>query len=247
MSRPPRWIVTTFALGLLALGSSGAWFYVAERRNLEQAASADLLAIAQARVNRIVAWRADELGHAAILQENLFFGRAVARWLAGRQPEIAADILTQLRSSRDHSRYEDVRLVDRAGRVLLATSGRTGGLDPDEVGALSTALRDRRPTMSDVRLSTDDSTPHLTVVAPLFSLGERNSRPVGAVLHVVDARYSLFRLIESWPSHSPSAEALLVRRDGDSLLFLNEGLLQSSRVRKKCRNGVSAVLWRQDW
>jgi PAS domain S-box-containing protein len=37
---------------------------------------------------------------------------------------------------------------------------------------------------------------------------------------VVDARRSLFRLVASWPSPSPSAEAVLVRRDGDSVLFL---------------------------
>jgi len=221
MGRPPRWLVATLALGLPALGAAGAWFYFAQRQYLQHIATANLLAIAQAKVDEIVAWRAERLGDAAVLQEDPFFARAVARWLAGHQAEYAADILTRLRSTKDHYGFDDVRLVDRAGRVVLAASGRRGVLNADEAAALRAAFRDRRPTMGDVYLSPGDSIPHLAVVAPLFASNARATEPLGAVVHVVDARHSIFRLVASWPSPSPSAEAVLVRRDGDSVLFLS--------------------------
>ena len=37
----------------------------------------------------------------------------------------------------------------------------------------------------------------------------------------VDADEFLFPLIQSWPTPSRSAESLLIRRDGDDVLFLN--------------------------
>jgi len=220
MSRPPRWLVVTPLLGALALGAAGAWFYLAQRQYLHQVASANLLAVAQAKLDEIVAWQTERLGDAAVFQESPFFVRAVARWLVGRQPEIAADILTRLRSTKDQHGYDDLRLVDRAGRVLLATSGRRGALGATAGAALRAAFRGRRPTISDVHVSSDDSFPHLAVVAPLFTSSGRGAEPIGAVVLVVDARRSLFRLVASWPSPSPSAEANLVRRDGDSVLFL---------------------------
>jgi len=246
MSRPPRWMVATFALGLLALGLAGASFYVAQRRYLVRTASANLLAVAQAKLDQIAAWRTERLADAAVLQESPFFVRAVARWLAGRQPELAADILTRLRSNKNHYGYDDVQLVDRAGRVLLATSGRNGGLDPAEAGALSAALRDRRPTMGEVLDSADDSIPHLAVVAPLFASSARAAEPLGAVVHMVDPRRSLFRLVESWPSSGPSTEAVLVQRDGDSVLFLSERRFQPGPALPRrvslSRRDVPAVL-----
>ncbi|MDO8673382.1 MAG: response regulator [Dehalococcoidia bacterium] len=45
---------------------------------------------------------------------------------------------------------------------------------------------------------------------------------VGAVILEIDARQFLYPLIESWSTSSRTAETLLVRRDGDSAVFLND-------------------------
>jgi PAS domain S-box-containing protein len=219
-------MLATLPLGLLALGAAGAWFYLAQRQYLQQVASANLLAVAQAKLDQIVAWRTKSLGDAALLQEDPFFVRAVARWLAGHQPGIAADILTRLRSASDELGYDDARLVDREGRVVLATRGRQGVLDAEEAAAVRSAFRGRRPTIGDVHVSSDDSFPHLTLVAPLFAPSGRVAGPIGAVVHTADPRRSLFRLVESWQGRSPNAEVNLVRRDGDSVLFLTARRLQ---------------------
>lgn len=181
MARPPRWLAVTSVLGALALGAAGAWFYLAQRQYLHQVASANILAVAQAKLDEIAAWRTERLGDAAVLQDNPLFVRAVARWLAGRRPDIAAEILTLLQSSKNHRGYHDVRLVDRAGRVVLAASGRLGAHNAEEAAALRVAFRERRPTMGDWHHSSDDSFPPLAVVAPLFTSSGRSAEPIGAV------------------------------------------------------------------
>ncbi|MBK8024921.1 MAG: PAS domain S-box protein [Chloroflexi bacterium] len=64
--------------------------------------------------------------------------------------------------------------------------------------------------------------PHLDAVAPLFANNSPSAEPIGAVILQYNADHFLFPMIQTWPTSSPSAETLLVRRDGDSVLYLNE-------------------------
>ncbi|MBI4775463.1 MAG: PAS domain S-box protein, partial [Deltaproteobacteria bacterium] len=63
--------------------------------------------------------------------------------------------------------------------------------------------------------------PHLSVVVPLFS-GKDRRTAVGALVLVCEAAQFLYPLIQSWPTPSDTAETLLVQKDGDDVLFLNE-------------------------
>jgi len=67
-----------------------------------------------------------------------------------------------------------------------------------------------------------DSQPHIGVITPLFASSAPDAAPVGAVILRSDAGQFLYPLVQSWPTPSKSAETLLVRRDGDSVLFLND-------------------------
>ncbi|MFA4825557.1 MAG: PAS domain S-box protein [Methanoregula sp.] len=63
---------------------------------------------------------------------------------------------------------------------------------------------------------------HLDVIAPLARKSNGAGKPVGAVLLSIDPEDFLYPLIQSWPVPSGSAETLLVEREGDHVLFLNE-------------------------
>ena len=67
-----------------------------------------------------------------------------------------------------------------------------------------------------------DASSHLDVIAPLFSGSSDAADPVGSIVLKSDAGQFLYPLIQSWPTPSRSAEALLVRREEDSVVFLNE-------------------------
>ena len=61
----------------------------------------------------------------------------------------------------------------------------------------------------------------LDYVVPLTEMGSKR-QAVAALLLRAPVESFLFPLIQTWPANSPSAETLLVRRDGDHVLFLNE-------------------------
>ncbi len=63
---------------------------------------------------------------------------------------------------------------------------------------------------------------HLTIVAPLRLAGDASAGPVAIVVFEVNPERFLFPLLQSWPTASLTAETLLVRREGDQVVFLNE-------------------------
>jgi PAS domain S-box-containing protein len=168
-----------------------------------------------------VAWRAERLADAAVLSESPFLAQAVARFMADPRSEVAEELRRRFRSLQNQYHYTDVLLVDPEGQVRLGLTENSDGHRAD-TASLTAALRDRKPVFIDLHISETDARPCLDVVAPLFAGNGQAQTPLGAIILVSDARKFLYPIIQSWPTPSETAETLLVRRDGDDVLFLND-------------------------
>ncbi|MCX7826977.1 MAG: PAS domain S-box protein, partial [Verrucomicrobiae bacterium] len=218
----PRWLVAALAGVVVTAVAGGGWFYHVQQQFLREDVKSDLQAIAQLKVNQIVQWRAERLGDASLLAGSPFLGDAVARWMANPQAASLEPLLHQFRSLRKHYDYHDVVLVDAEGRARLSLSGQVGPLQEEAAQALTAALRDRRPVFADLHTVAGDPTPRLAVIAPLVAHDTPSAAPLAAVMLQCDARRFLYPLLQSWPVPSQTAETLLVRREGDAVLYLNE-------------------------
>jgi PAS domain S-box-containing protein len=212
----PRWMMAVFVSVILGVGGGGVWLYQDQHGTYRKDAENELQAITRLKMEQLIQWRSERLADAAAIMDSPLLGEVVAKWFQTQDREQEEKILTLFRSTVKHYRYRDVLLVDASGRVLLSNSSRHYALHEDVVGAIAAALRDRQPVLSDLHVGPGDVPPHLDVVAPL-STGNG-----GAVILEVAASEFLFPLIQSWPVPSRSAESLLIRRDGDAVLFLNE-------------------------
>jgi PAS domain S-box-containing protein len=218
----PRWLIVVSGLAMLALIGGGYWFYGYQKQDIRQNSEANLQAIVQLKVNLIASWRAERLGDAAVLMESPLLIETLVRWMADPEPKATGQILTQLRAIREHYHYGDALLVDVTGRIRLSLSGRTGSLRDDLEPALTAAFRERRPIFTDLEVDRADLSPSIDVVVPFFAKTGKTPAPTGAIVLKIDARQFLYPLMQLWPTPSLSAETLLVRRDGDAVLFLNE-------------------------
>ncbi len=218
----PGWLMVVLTLMVAAVLAGGSWFYHNQEQLLQQNASDELQTIAKLKVDQIVGWRAEHLTDATLLMDNPFFIEGVARWITAPDPEATQRLLTQFRSLQAHYHYFNVLLVDANGQSRLTLSGKTDQIHTEIRHALTLAVRERRAILTDIYRNTDHPTPLLSIIAPLFALnGEGTGSPLGAMILQTDASQFLYPLIQSWPTTSRSAETLIIRRDGDSVLFLN--------------------------
>ena len=204
---------------VIIIGLAGL-YYQTQKKAIQHEAEENLLSIARLKIDQIAAWRKDRLQEGA---EILIRPRLVAdliEWLTGNTQKINhASLLSELDAFRLQHEIKDILLVEADGTIRLSIDGYLE--DPEQfVLGLDIAFRDRMPVLTELHTDKANPEPHISVITPLF-IDKEQSSPAGAVILVTDASRFLYPLIQSWPVKSDSAETLLVRRDGDDVLFLN--------------------------
>ncbi|MBL8249476.1 MAG: cache domain-containing protein, partial [Candidatus Competibacter sp.] len=221
----PCWLAAALAATVAIVLAGGGWLYRSQEQLLRQSAEAELQTIARLKADQIAGWRAERLASAAAFMDKSFFIEGVTRWMASPRAEDTEKILGRFRAVQRYSHYSDVRLVDVGGQVRLSLGGYSGPLPAEEFRALDQAIREQQPALTDLHTGIAEQAPHLSAVTPLFALNGENgetTKPLGAIILQTNARQFLYPLIQSWPKPSPSAETLLVRRDGENVLYINE-------------------------
>ena len=219
-SQVPQWLVLALAGSLAAIVTGGTWFYVVQRRHLADRAETTLQAIAQMKAQAIAEWRAHQLAEGNELTDSSGVIAATARLGTPPDDPSGESLLRRLRSLQEHNRYLDIAVLSPDGRILLTTSHVLRSLDEGARTLVAEAAKRRTPVLGDLtRL--DGGMTVIDVAVPLFT-GADSAAPVGVVLLRNDAEATLVPLVKRWPVPSESAEALLVRRDGEHVLFLSD-------------------------
>ena len=178
----------------------------------------ELTTIADVKATEIASWRRDRISDARVMSTNAELGRFVRSAFespgASPDPQLPGWV-EQMRSQHD---YSAVRIFDAIGTLRLASSPATPSLARDASSFAAQAIQQRTVIFEDFH-SSDGEPIHLAVFAPLFD-GE--TEPVGAIEFQIDPTRFLYPHLQTWPKTSLSGETLLVRREGDEVVYLNE-------------------------
>lgn len=184
----------------------------------------DLGAIADMKVGQIAAWRDTQRRVAESFSRESIIAGEFGRWLQegaplnGRRQRLQ-QMLAELQYVNG---YEAVLLLDLEGAVRLSLN-EGAVLNAEEAHLAAQVIATQEEVFSDFHRHGDGHKGiAIDLLAPLIVAEEGAVRVVGAVVLQIDPYTYLYPLINSWPVQSSSAETLLVRRDGDGVLFLND-------------------------
>lgn len=207
-----------FALGLLAAGWS---YFRSYELQVRAGVEAQLSAVADLKVADLVRFRWERLGDADLTAGNAAFARLTESVVTRPADRAAAEALRAwLERLRTVYEYERASLVDPAGRVLLSVPPNDEPLASAVVERLPAALRSSRAIVVDFFRDDRRGDVHLEVLARVPA--PNGQGVLAAVALRIDPRSYLFPLLERWPTPSRSAETLLVRREGNEVVALNE-------------------------
>lgn len=201
---------------LLALdGARKSW-----ERN-RATAGAQLQTIARLKTTQLENWLSERLGDARMAGSSPLIRTLLPRWLANGDPLLRERLLAHLEDYRATYRYHSVLLCDAEGGILLRTGASAHGPSDELRTAVRAVLARGKPRMADLYRMSDPAPEHshLDFVAPITP---RMQRQAAAVVLRADVDAAIYSYLQTWPVPSASAETLLVRRDGDSVLYLNE-------------------------
>jgi PAS domain S-box-containing protein len=215
-----RRIVISFIVIIVLIISAGLISFFLQERQERNGIESDLDAIAQIKIQQITSWRQERLADADLMKDSIFYAEAVSEWLNNPDPEIEIKLHTRLEALVKGHPYKDVLLTNPDGKILFSLN-QTTYVDPNTLAQLPEAFKKNRSVMMDLHKSLENGKPQIDIIAPLSITRVGIQHAVAAIILTLDPDDSLYPLIEIWPLPNRTAETLLVRKEGDSVLFLN--------------------------
>jgi PAS domain S-box-containing protein len=206
----------------LVIAGAGWLYYKRQQQAFAHSAETELMAIADLKVTQISRWREERLADAAAALETEIVRSAVRDFLAAPEaPETRSRLLNWMASYRKHGGFSRVVLIDARLQPRLAVPEPESWLGPLGAQFVAEGLKTNQVIVSDLHISAVSGRVNMDIVVPLPDCAPGGGMG-GVLLLEIDPQGFLFPLIQSWPTPSPTAETLLVRREGDKVLYLNE-------------------------
>lgn len=217
-SRRPTWGFLVMAVLLMAgIGAAGFAYLRHEQRDASRVAAENLSAIGNLKVDQIAGWYRERLADANTVL-NTPLRVELNRFLEDPSDEESRErLLAWMRALQREDDYLLVALLDGRGLAHLSVPSSIAGSDPRLLEECRRALRQRTVVIHGLHRHESDPLVHLSIIIPLA-----NDRADALLLLEVDAAQSLFPLVQSWPTPTRSGEMLLVKREGDEVVYLNE-------------------------
>ena len=217
-----RLLIVVYAFVLLGIFAGGAALYRAQENQVHQQVEAHLLTIADVKTSQITQWRNERLSHAEVLSGNSIFADMVKRWIMAPGIESTGHLRQYFGVLSKHYGYSNVFLLGTDGYMHMRLNPAASALSPDVAELVHKAITTGKPLHGEVHFYADESAPHIDFIVPIFDFSDRKRPAIGAVLLQADPNNFLFPLLQSWPYPSTTSETLLVRQDGDEVLYINE-------------------------
>lgn len=221
---PAMLLVLVFVVVTAGIISAGYLYFQRYEQRYRLEVEHTLQAIADLKAERLSDWRRERLGDAAVYFDNPVFSRLAQRFLEGPAEPAARELLEAWlgrlpTAYAEH--YDRVFLYDLEGVERFASPKNE---EPPALHLredLAKALKEGRVLFLDYHRDAEDLPIHLSVLVPIFA-DEAPARPLGALVFRIDPANYLYPFIVQWPMPSQTGETLLVRREGDEVVFLNE-------------------------
>lgn len=223
--RPRRavvWWLSGMSALALALVVAGVLYYHFQTGVFRAQAERRLASIAELKVDELSTWYRERLSDARFYQNNRALAQLVARYLAAPDDQAIAGELRAWFSDTQGSHNYGVFLTDAAGIVRLSLPANQPSIDDVLQGRVSRVLETGELRTADFYVGDAGDRAYLGVVMPLRTSGE-SARVQGTLVWRLDPASFVYPLLGRWPTPTTTAELLLVRREGDEVVFLYPG------------------------
>lgn len=181
-----------------------------------EVAAARLHAVGELKATQIADWLAERQADTEFVRSSTHYADLYREWRQRGDADSAARLRSRLGRFIDSRRYGGLVLLDPQGQPVWSSDPAMGNVEADLADAVEVA-RDTGGIQRVGPYRDHAGVVHLDFVAPL---GSGPATPF-VVLHADPASW-LYPAIRAWPVPSASSENLLLRRQGDDIVYLSE-------------------------
>jgi len=188
--------------------------------SVERDTYASLEAIAKLKADQIDNWLQERHADGLALMANETLAEQIGQVTKGPlDADSQGPVQRYLDSLLAAYGYTGIVVVSPGGRALMS-SGQETQLSAD-TDRLLQAMTPGKIQRSPIYLDRNHR-PHMHWLVPIRSVQQPLAQPAAAIIIRVNVDQFIYPLIQAWPTASPSGETLLVRREGEAAVFLND-------------------------
>jgi PAS domain S-box-containing protein len=221
---PATWpiLVLFFVITIISIIISFV-YYNSQKKNLLSEKQLELSAISYLKIRQISQWRLERIGDGRFLGENILLTKKFSEFLADPDAsQLKVEVYQSLKSLVENFDYRNALLLDNSGNVRIAYPFADTLIGNHLRSLLPGVMSQRNIVLTDLHRTDPVSFVHLDLIVPLIDRTNNDSLVLGLLALRIDPQQVLYPLIQSWPVPSKSAETLILRREGDDVVYLNE-------------------------
>jgi PAS domain S-box-containing protein len=231
-SDAPYVLLLVFILLSLGIVTAGYLYYHNYEKQYRTEVEHQLSAIAELKTDELVEWRKERLGDANIFYKNGVFSNLVNCYFENQnKAEVAKEIRSWIRLVQISFSYDQICLFDVSGTKHISVPEKKMPSQDFSFKFPKEVLKSNKVIIRDFYRDDNDGKVYLSIFIPIRD-GHDTGRVIGILSMRVDPELYLYPMIKKWPTPSRTAETLIVRRDGNCALFLNELKFQKNTVLK---------------
>jgi PAS domain S-box-containing protein len=220
-TKSARKLLYVFVILALIMSVGSFVLFQSQRNRIIKEKQYELATISKYKVQQIVNWQNERLGNAQSVLYNISFINDVKEYSNGiSRVEKMKIISSWIKSMKEIYHYSSVLLLDKNENIIFKTEkaeliGKAGH------AMIKKVLEIEKPLLSDLHRTVIGGI-HIDLVIPLFAESKNKKELTGFLFFRINPNQFLFPLIQTWPVPSYSGETNLVRKEGNTVLFLNE-------------------------
>ena len=228
MCRPrlSAWSPLAILLSLIvAIGIAGFVYLRRQSLDARQTAEKELSTIADLKAVQIALWWRERRSDSEMVLKTPMIQASALEFLSGSEAA-GKELLAWMEMYRELKSYRQLILYDARGQPRLSTPPNSSIPDSAQDRSFQAALHARGIQATDLHTYgkvAGGGWPRvdLSLWVPMGVKPGTEAPAMGALLIEIDPQQLLYPLIQSWPTLSRTAETLLVRREGDEVVYLN--------------------------
>ena len=214
-------LLVIFILLTFCLSMGGYILYLHQKKNITLEKDNELAAINKLKIEQIVNWRNNLLDEAKTIYYNQPVITHIHELNIGINHKANYQIVSKWTESLlKEFDYTNALLLNPVGKVIMSTNP-SEPLTETEKGIIAQSIQKKDISISDL-FWYNEKTICLLIAVPLYLEVENHELFSGVTLLKINPKKYLFPLIQSWPTPSLTGETMIYRREGDSVLVLNE-------------------------
>lgn len=222
--KPPssRPLMILFIVIVLFVITIGFIFFKYQRISQIEEKQKELSGIADLKIRQITQWRFERLGGGEFLKTNVLMVKKFKEFIEKpANKSLRNEISITLESLVRSFDYKSALLISPEGTIMMSYPEKDSLMGDHLRSLLPDVKRSRKVMLTDLHRANLVSYVHLDLIVPLIDQSISDTLVTGILALRVDPEKILFPLIQSWPVQSKTSETLLIRKEGDEIVYLN--------------------------